>query len=391
LSDYTVELRLKLSPGQFPQYLRTLNQFFGFLAGRPPSRSLAISFLDQYSTRSLATKQRYGTIIKGLFTSDSGLAIKDFKIDMPHSEPLPQVVTNEEFYKLIKAIEDRDTYLDNIQRDKVLVLLLGRTAARREGAANLKVSDVMLGNKPQIVFRQGKGRKDMAVPILPELLGPLSAYIAGRKPSESLFGLTKFAVSDVVSRYAKKAGVNIHAHSLRHYCAGWLLRQGFTIREVQAWLGHARLETTGVYLDLVPDALHDAVRRVESEKKLVQTPPIQIPHIDENQVIRVLESFSVNVGNVKIGVIQFLRKYWPKFSAGLNTAEFVTIFRQEYGLQSVEFKLVWEALDSILGYLDLHDIIHVEQRHRGTRRDKLDVDFWLLTGAGKKLILEYEK
>ena len=104
LSEYTAELRLKLSPGQFPQYLRTLNDFFDFCGGLPPNRQLAVAYLNKFKESAPATRRRYYNIIKGLFTSDSGLADRDFNISMPNPKPLPQVVTDEEFYKLIGAM-----------------------------------------------------------------------------------------------------------------------------------------------------------------------------------------------------------------------------------------------------------------------------------------------
>ena len=103
---------------------------------------------------------------------------------------------------------------------------------------------------------------------MPELLKPLSGFIEGKNPKESVFGHTKAAITDKISRYAKKIGLDLHPHSLRHYCAGWLLRNGYTAKEVQEWLGHSRLDTTGRYLDLMPDSLHDAVARVEGKRGL---------------------------------------------------------------------------------------------------------------------------
>lgn len=263
LSEYSAELRLKLAPGQYPQYIRTLNDFFDFCGGLPTTRPLAIGYLNKFKDRTAATRRRYYTIIKGLFTSDSGLANKDFNIDMPNPKPLPQFVTDDEFYKLIDSMSLRRSFRNDIPRDKLLVMFLGRTALRREEAANLKISDIHLGQNPQVMVRGGKGEKDRAVPILPELLKPLSEFILGRNANESVFKLTKTAITDKISRYSKKIGLHLHPHSLRHYCAEWMLRNGFTAKEVQEWLGHARLDTTGRYLDLSPDSLHDAVRRLE--------------------------------------------------------------------------------------------------------------------------------
>ncbi len=48
-----------------------------------------------------------------------------------------------------------------------------------------------------------------------------------------------------------------HAHLFRHSIAVHLLRRGADIRHVQEFLGHARLDTTKVYLRMVPGHLKD--------------------------------------------------------------------------------------------------------------------------------------
>ncbi len=247
LSEYGAELGLKLTPTQVPQYLRTLNDFFDFCGGLPPTRQLAVAYLNKFQERSPATRRRYYNILKGLFTSDSGLADKDFNISMPNPKPLPQVVTDEEFHKLIDSMGLRRSFRGDIARDKLLVLFLGRTGLRREEAAELKISDIQLGDKPQVMVRAGKGGKDRAVPILPELLQPICDFTAGKPANQSVFGLNKATITNKISRYAEKIGLKLHPHSLRHYCAEWLLRNGYTAKEVQEWLGHARLDTTGRY------------------------------------------------------------------------------------------------------------------------------------------------
>ena len=158
LSEYGAELGLKLTPTQVPQYLRTLNDFFGFCGGLPPTRQLAVAYLNRFLDRSPATRRRYYNILKGLFTSDSGLADKDFSITMPNPKPLPQVVTDEEFYKLIDSMELRRSFRGDIARDKLLILFLGRTGLRREEAAERGQ-----GNKRKNCYRNREGTRKPTV------------------------------------------------------------------------------------------------------------------------------------------------------------------------------------------------------------------------------------
>jgi len=53
----------------------------------------------------------------------------------------------------------------------------------------------------------------------------------------------------------------LYPHVLRHSIAVHLLRGGADIREVQAFLGHASMETTKVYLRMVPGHLREEYDR----------------------------------------------------------------------------------------------------------------------------------
>jgi integrase/recombinase XerD len=65
----------------------------------------------------------------------------------------------------------------------------------------------------------------------------------------------------MVSRYARRAGIeHVHPHMLRHTYATELLREGFTISEVQALMRHADLRTTAVYLHIHDEQLAAKVR-----------------------------------------------------------------------------------------------------------------------------------
>ena len=56
-----------------------------------------------------------------------------------------------------------------------------------------------------------------------------------------------------------------HAHLFRHSIAVHLLRRGADIRHIQEFLGHARLDTTKVYLRLVPGHLKEGYDAVMPE------------------------------------------------------------------------------------------------------------------------------
>ena len=48
-------------------------------------------------------------------------------------------------------------------------------------------------------------------------------------------------------------GKRIGTHTLRHSCAPHLLMNGIPINYLSRWLGHSSIQTTLIYLELVPD------------------------------------------------------------------------------------------------------------------------------------------
>lgn len=75
-------------------------------------------------------------------------------------------------------------------------------------------------------------------------------------PSSAGTPLTRAAVAKIVSRHVATATQccpslaekNITPHTLRHTCAMMLLHAGIDTASIALWLGHAKVQTTQVYL-----------------------------------------------------------------------------------------------------------------------------------------------
>ena len=63
----------------------------------------------------------------------------------------------------------------------------------------------------------------------------------------------KVALDRAVERGQLPAGRKVSTHTFRHSYARHLLMHNVKINELTRWLGHARMETTLIYLELVPD------------------------------------------------------------------------------------------------------------------------------------------
>ena len=147
----------------------------------------------------------------------------------------------------------------------------------------LDVRDVDL--RRNILFvRHGKGGKDRALPLMRGIIGSLRDYLAVRRSllrgpdhdalllNESGRRLTQRQFRIWLKRLNKaRTGKRpIHPHLLRHSIAVHLLRAGADVRYIQEFLGHANLNTTKIYLRLVPERLKQDYDKAMPEIALVR-------------------------------------------------------------------------------------------------------------------------
>jgi len=169
---------------------------------------------------------------------------------------LPEILSQQEVARLIDATET--------PFQRILIMTLYATGARRAEVARLKVSDID-SQRMVIHIRGGKGRKDRDVMLSPALLEELRTYWRGlrRKPTLWLFPGNKWHTSHrpvttkvlwmACRQAALRAGLehkHIHPHTLRHCFATHLLEAGADLRTIQILLGHRDLEETTIYLHL---------------------------------------------------------------------------------------------------------------------------------------------
>jgi integrase/recombinase XerD len=64
--------------------------------------------------------------------------------------------------------------------------------------------------------------------------------------------MSQRSIEDAMSRALKQAGILKHAtpHTLRHSFATHMLEEGICLRVISAMLGHARLQSTMIYVHL---------------------------------------------------------------------------------------------------------------------------------------------
>ena len=169
---------------------------------------------------------------------------------------LPEILSQQEVARLIDATET--------PFQRILVMTLYATGARRAEVARLKISDID-SQRMVVHIRGGKGRKDRDVMLSATLLQELRRYWRGlrHKPTVWLFPgnrwhtssrpITNKVLWSACRQAALRAGLehkHIHPHTLRHCFATHLLEAGADLRTIQILLGHRDLEETTIYLHL---------------------------------------------------------------------------------------------------------------------------------------------
>lgn len=145
----------------------------------------------------------------------------------------------------------------------MLVHLAMNTGLRVSEIAALKLRDIHLDlEQPYIKVRNGKRGKSRDVYIDKELVDHLRRWIwIDREPTEPLFigsfgkHYTTTALHISFKKAMESAGLrsDLSIHSARHTYATLLLSRTGSLRYVQKQLGHASLNMTALYADILPE------------------------------------------------------------------------------------------------------------------------------------------
>ena len=150
------------------------------------------------------------------------------------------------------------------------ILELGYSAALRPGEIRrLKIKDI--DNAGGLLFiEQGKGRKDRIVPVGKVALEWIHRYIREVRPKRlktpeercifvgmrSGAPLTDRALTEFVSyRLKRTRAQHLSPHQLRASAATHMVSEGMSIGYLQLMLGHTRLDTTRIYVQIHADEL----------------------------------------------------------------------------------------------------------------------------------------
>jgi site-specific recombinase XerD len=171
------------------------------------------------------------------------------RISLRLPKPLPRHLKDDQVTKLLSVMTD--------SRDRAMFMVMLRCGLRVEEVAQLTVDALEYGRR-QIFVSHGKGAKDRVVYMSEDARSALLAYLGKRSSKgKGLFLVQKgpmkgkpLSVRGIQKRieyYARKSGLNVSCHRLRHTMATQLLNADADLATIQDLLGHGQITTTQRY------------------------------------------------------------------------------------------------------------------------------------------------
>jgi integrase/recombinase XerD len=167
-----------------------------------------------------------------------------------NSETVPVVLSVQEIKRVLS--------LTHNLKHRVLIGLLYGSGLRMNECRKVKTVDV---DKDRLQLRivQGKGRKDRYVVLSKLLVKGIDKYLASEKPQVYLFNghtpgkpMGERSIQWIINEAVERAGIQkpTTCHTFRHSFATHLLEHGADLFSIKEQLGHARIESTLVYLHI---------------------------------------------------------------------------------------------------------------------------------------------
>lgn len=144
-------------------------------------------------------------------------------------------------------------------RNALAWALLAWLGVRRNELRGLRCGDVDFEDG-MIAIRGAKSSKDRTLPIPAALTDRLRAVCDGHQdadfllPGEGRGYWSQNSFYAAFRAHAQAAGLTgITPHTLRHTFATHMSQRGVPLRIIQQWLGHERIDTTGIYMQVAPE------------------------------------------------------------------------------------------------------------------------------------------
>jgi integrase/recombinase XerD len=167
---------------------------------------------------------------------------------------------------------ERRAYLQVIEQEpdaarRAFGLTLFYTGCRISEALNFTVERIDLTEKA-IVFETLKQRKDgcfRSVPVPDTLADVLRHLVRGKEPEMKVWNFSRATGYRLIKAKMKQAGITggmASPKGLRHGHGVACVSGKVPLTTIKKWLGHARLETTAIYLEVSGDEERELAKRL---------------------------------------------------------------------------------------------------------------------------------
>lgn len=188
---------------------------------------------------------------------------------------LPNYLSYEEMRIILSSIDCRT---DEGLMERLLIELFYATGCRGSEIAGIRLNDIDFSEK-RILIR-GKGNKERIVYYGDYAEEFLQKYLANVRVKwaiesvDNLFidkkgqALDIFEIENIIKKIVHNLSLKSHVtpHTFRHTFATHLLSNGADIKTVQELLGHASLNTTGIYTHVSNDRLREVYLKTFKRK-----------------------------------------------------------------------------------------------------------------------------
>ena len=264
-------------------YMRDIRQFAGWLHDEEQMEVVEATqenikvFLEHLESegRSAATRSRalaslknfYGYVVSSGFLTES--PVVEVKVDRGEKK-LPQILTSREIELLLAQPSSTDP---KGIRDKAMLEVMYATGIRVSELISLDIDHVNLESG---VIKCQSGKKSRTIPLYPEALRALTAYIREVRsfltavPAErALFvnisgaRMSRQGFWKILKHYQTAARIDkeITPHTLRHSFAVHLLENGADLGFLQEVMGHSDISSTQMYTQMVDQRLKQTYAR----------------------------------------------------------------------------------------------------------------------------------
>lgn len=229
--------------------------------------------------------------IRSYLASEKARGIADRTVDHKRSVIMAffQWLTNEGYLdknpvaavSVIKYSKRKETPFSNIERDELqqackttkeraLIEFLWSTGVRVQEFCDLNVEDIDF-NQKSVYIAHGKGDKERTTYIDDLALKYLIQYLTEngiecgalfKSKSGDDERYTTAGIRDILRRIAKRTSVtDVHPHRFRRTFACTLASRGMKVQDIQQLMGHASIETTMGYINVVDSQVSNAYRK----------------------------------------------------------------------------------------------------------------------------------